>query len=64
MRVRCKHNLCINTTNFEFIVKIIINENETFEAVNLDDGRVELSKEGLYIKMLKIDFDEYFVPVR
>lgn len=64
MKVRCKHNFCINTTNCDCIITIIINSNERFEAVALDDGRVELSRKGLYIKMPKTEFDKYFVPVK
>ena len=38
--------------------------NERFEAVDLNNGKVELSRKGLYIKMPKIEFDKYFVPVK
>ena len=64
MKVRCKHTFFINTTNCDCTITIVINANQRFEAVDLNDGRVEIIKKGLYIKMPKIEFDKYFVPVK
>ena len=64
MRVRCKHGFFINTFNCDCVLTITINMNERFEAVDLNNGKVELSKKGLYIKMPKTEFDKYFVPVK
>lgn len=64
MKVRCKHTFFVNTTNCDCVITIIIYANQRFEAVELNDGRVEISRKGLYIKMPKIEFDKYFVPVK
>ena len=64
MKVRCKHWFFINTVNCDCVLTITINTNQRFEAVDLNDGRVEIIKKGLYIKMPKVEFDKYFVPVK
>ena len=64
MRVRCKHGFFINTANCDSAVTIFVKINQVFEALDLKNGIVEISRQGIYIKMPKIEFDKYFVPVR
>ena len=64
MKVRCRHSFFINTDNCDCVITIIINANERFEALDLENGIVEISKKGLYIKMPKKEFDKYFLPVK
>ena len=64
MRVRCKHTFFVNTTNCDCVITITIYANQRFEAVDLNDGRGEMSRKGRYIKMPKTECDKYFVPVK
>ena len=59
-----KHSFFINTANCDCVITIIINANQRFEALDLENGIVEISKKGLYIKMPKKEFDKYFLPVK
>ena len=64
MKVRCRHTFFINTADCDSAITIFVKINERFEALDLKNGIVEISRKGLYIKMPKTEFDKYFVPVK
>lgn len=64
MKVRCKHCFLINLGDCYSAITIVVNVNQVFEAVDLNNGSIEISRKGVYVKMPKIQFDKYFVPVK